>query len=133
MRRLLAAAGTTVLAGVAAFGLAGTPAQAAPASYTSLRLTIAEGEAAWPWDEAASLWCEPPGGSHTQAGDACAELAAVDGDIAALPGQPLFCTYEVAPVTVTATGYWQGRKVTYQETFGNRCELLRETGTVFAF
>jgi hypothetical protein len=36
------------------------------------------------------------------------------------------------PVTVTATGRWEGRAVRYQHTFGNACLLHVDTGPVFS-
>ncbi|MEV4642248.1 SSI family serine proteinase inhibitor [Actinoplanes sp. NPDC049548] len=80
------------------------------------------------------LTCGPAAGTHPRSADACATVATVDGDLAALDVQPDgFCTREYQPVTATATGFWQGRPVLYGETFPNRCEMLRETGALFDF
>src|SRR5262249_11383018 len=49
-----------------------------------LRLTVAEGESATPAQRRASLTCEPPGGTHPRPRPACAALARVGGDFAAL-------------------------------------------------
>ena len=81
----------------------------------------------------ATLRCEPAGGRHPHAATACQNVAAVDGDLAALEVDRGPCTLEYAPVTVRALGWWRDRPVSYVETFGNRCHLLRETGTLFAF
>ncbi|MGN9810115.1 SSI family serine proteinase inhibitor [Micromonospora sp. BQ11] len=81
----------------------------------------------------ATLRCEPAGGRHPDAATACRNVAAVDGDLTALEVDQGPCTLEYAPVTVRALGWWRDRPVSYVETFGNRCHLLRETGTLFAF
>ncbi|MCM0679096.1 subtilase-type protease inhibitor, partial [Micromonospora phytophila] len=67
------------------------------------------------------------------AATACRDVASVNGDLAALEVDPGLCTLEYAPVTARAWGLWQDRPVSYTETFGNRCEMLRETGSLFAF
>ncbi|RKN37816.1 SSI family serine proteinase inhibitor [Micromonospora endolithica] len=81
----------------------------------------------------AALRCEPAGGGHPHAAAACGDVAAVDGDLAALAVDPGLCTLEYAPVTVRAVGLWRDHPLSYVETFDNRCQLLRETGTLFAF
>ncbi|PZF99050.1 SSI family serine proteinase inhibitor [Micromonospora deserti] len=82
---------------------------------------------------ATALRCAPTGGAHPYAATACRAVAAVDGDLAALHLDPGPCTLEYAPVTARAWGLWRDRPVSYTETFGNRCQMLRETGLLFAF
>ncbi|MFJ3668958.1 SSI family serine proteinase inhibitor [Streptomyces sp. NPDC090106] len=77
------------------------------------------------------LVCDPPQG-HGRAALACAELDAVGGDIGALPPGDGYCTMIYAPATARAHGRWDGRPVTYEETFPNACVLAQRTGSVFA-
>jgi hypothetical protein len=77
------------------------------------------------------LTCDPAGGSHRRADEACAALAAAGGDPHAIPPTDTMCTTEFAPVTATAIGRWRGRAVRYRETFGNRCVLRVQTGPLF--
>jgi hypothetical protein len=77
------------------------------------------------------LLCDPPQG-HARAADACAELAAVDGDIAALAPKDVHCPMVYAPVTARAHGEWNGRPVEYTQTFSNGCVMAARTGSVFA-
>jgi hypothetical protein len=99
---------------------------------SQLKLTVAKGEKALPAQLKASLTCTPTGGSHQQAAAACAAITEVGGDLAALHFENAFCTMQYDPVTVTATGRWEGRAVRYQHTFGNACVLHVETGPVFS-
>lgn len=79
-----------------------------------------------------TLMCDPDGGDHPNPDAACAEIEAAHGDLTALPGEPtLLCTDIYQPVTVTATGTWRGRQISYEHTFPNTCELIRATGSVF--
>ena len=116
---------------IAAAELAAAPAQAATRP-TTLTLTVAEGESTRPVQRRASLTCQPAGGSHRQARDACTELAKVGGNFDRLQLAGGVCTMQWDPVTVTASGRWKGRKVTYRHTFGNACTLSTTTGAVFS-
>lgn len=77
-----------------------------------------------------SLWCDPDGGTHARASDACDQLEQAGGTIALIPAQPGACTREFAPVTVRAQGMWNGRTRQYEKTFPNKCIAVRETGGV---
>ncbi|AWT46096.1 MULTISPECIES: SSI family serine proteinase inhibitor [Streptomyces] len=96
-----------------------------------LYLTVTRGDASAGDARGALLLCAPPQG-HARAAQACAELAAADGDIAALPLKDVYCPMVYAPVTVRAQGEWGGRPVTYTETFPNGCVMAARTGAVFA-
>jgi len=102
-------------------------------SKTYLKLTVATGEQARPASHKATLTCDPAGGTHRRAREACATIAAVGGDFGALHVDGGACTMQYDPVTVTATGLWRGKPVRYRHTFGNACVLHLETGPVFAF
>ncbi|WP_338933158.1 subtilase-type protease inhibitor [Streptomyces netropsis] len=104
---------------------------------SDLVLTFARVDDAGPDDQvdrAVTLTCMPRvAGTHPNASEACRLLHEADGSIANLPGRWHACTMEYMPVMVTAVGVWQGQRVTHEETFANRCILLRERGTVFDF
>ncbi|MFG3309818.1 SSI family serine proteinase inhibitor [Streptomyces wuyuanensis] len=134
-------------AGVAAlaFALLGSTAGIAhgePASLyapSALVLTTAHGEnGATSPERAVTLTCTPgTTGTHPSADGACAALAQVEGEFGSLSeisrGQPLFCTREYNPVTVTAQGVWQGERVSYEHTFANECIKNAEGAAVFEF
>ncbi|MFI1356626.1 SSI family serine proteinase inhibitor [Streptomyces sp. NPDC020898] len=102
------------------------PQESAPANW--LYVTVARGDS----DTRGTLvLCDPPQG-HAQAARACAELAAVDGDIGGIPPKKILCPMLYAPVTVHAHGEWNGRPREYDRTFSNGCELGARTGAVFA-
>ncbi len=125
---IAAATATAVIAGPA------TAATAATAPESILALTISHGEQPVPADRTAVLSCDPAGGTHPEAGWACAEIAMTGGDLTTLyvgPARPCPLIYD--PVTVTAHGWWQGQEISYTATFGNKCMLNVETGPVFAF
>jgi hypothetical protein len=99
---------------------------------TELSLTIAtpEGPAT-----TVELECDPAGGTHPNAKDACEELLAVEGDFTELQAQqaPAACTMEYRPMIAVAEGRWKGKRVEWEQQFSNGCTLRTSTGTVFAF
>lgn len=102
-----------------------------PAPDSRLLLTVSQGETPSTAEGGTLLRCDPPRG-HRHAADACAELAAADGRITAIPAKDVFCPMLHAPVTAHAHGTWRGRPVEYTETFPNSCVLAARTGSVFA-
>ncbi|MGY1496581.1 SSI family serine proteinase inhibitor [Streptomyces sp. QTS52] len=111
-----------------------TPAQAV--SQEDVRgnwfyVTVSRGEPGATDTHGTLMLCDPPLG-HAQAARACAELAAVDGDIGAIPPRKTLCPMLYAPVTVHAEGEWNGRPRKYDRTYSNGCELGARTGAVFA-
>lgn len=114
--------------------LAAGPAQAAPRHTLTgnwLDLTVTRGVAQTGYPRHTLLLCDPPLGSR-HAAEACAELAAADGDIGRIPPKRIFCTMIFAPVTVHARGRWNGRPVDFQETYSSKCVMNGRTGAVFA-
>ncbi|MGY0063076.1 subtilase-type protease inhibitor [Streptomyces sp. LZ34] len=113
------------------------PSRLHPAS--ALVLSYGEGEdvGSAPVRRAVTLSCRPtPTGTHPTPGQACAELRAADGAFQALtartePGRA--CTKEWRPVTVTAEGVWEGRRVWYEHTFPNPCFKNNLRSQVFDF
>ncbi|MFD8717336.1 subtilase-type protease inhibitor [Streptomyces sp. NPDC059629] len=86
-------------------------------------------------ERAVTLSCAPTAsGTHPAAAQACAELRGAGGDFDALtPRTDVWCTKLYDPVVVTVEGVWQGKRVSYERTFGNAC--MRDTygASVFAF
>ncbi|MGH3657433.1 MAG: SSI family serine proteinase inhibitor [Micromonosporaceae bacterium] len=77
-----------------------------------------------------TLTCRPAGGNHPAPHKACGQLNAAGGDISKIPAEAGVCTAEYAPVTVVASGAWDGVERSYQREFGNRCQAVRTTGGV---
>ncbi|MFG3101232.1 SSI family serine proteinase inhibitor [Streptomyces sp. NPDC048182] len=112
---------------------------AAPARATGPRdpgqdwllLDVNQGASRWAAPtRTALLRCDPPRG-HATATEACADLDAAGGDIAAVPPRKAPCTMIYRPVTAHAEGRWRGRSVAYTRTFPNACVLHAQTGSVF--
>lgn len=81
----------------------------------------------------AKLTCEPTGGDHTNAKQACDELGSVNGDFTKLTRSEQACILIYQPVTAVVTGNWGGTRVNFEKTYGNSCELNASTGAVFKF
>ena len=123
-------------------GTSGT-ASAEPAQPRSLAsalvLTVGYGSDAASADvqRAVTLSCRPaPTGTHPACAQACAELRAVNGTftdlrVATEPGR--VCTKEWRPITLTAEGVWDGRRLTYEHTFANGCFKNAAPTRVFEF
>ncbi|MFG2295930.1 SSI family serine proteinase inhibitor [Streptomyces sp. NPDC048603] len=143
MRSLgLAATATamTVLATLAWSGPAGAAPSGAERLYapSALVLDITAGEDAYEGTilRAVTLSCSlSPAGTHPDPSAACAELRSAGAEFDAITdaGRELACTREWDPVTVTASGVWEGRRVSYEHTFANRCALRNGSGAVFSF
>ncbi|MEU3725482.1 SSI family serine proteinase inhibitor [Streptomyces sp. NPDC031705] len=140
-RSLGLATGAMALTALTALAGSGA-ADAAPAGTQSLyapsalvvSVTAGEDAAHGTVLRAATLVCAPrPGGTHPDPAAACAELRAAGASLDALaaPRPDTACTREWNPVTVTAEGVWQGRRLSYTYTFGNPCGLRSTTGVLF--
>ena len=79
------------------------------------------------------LTCEPAGGRHKNAKEACAALTSVDGDFTKLEDTGAMCTMELNPTKATLRGKWRGKKVVYEEVYSNPCVMRVNTGKVFDF
>ncbi|MEV7524297.1 subtilase-type protease inhibitor [Streptomyces sp. NPDC091371] len=141
-----AAMALTALTALAWPGTAGaTPsAAAAPATTASLYtpsalvLGVTAGDDARRGTvlRAVTLVCAPaPGGTHPDPVGACAELREHGARLDALtaPAADTACTREWNPMTVTADGVWDGRRLSYAHTFGNACGLRSTAGVLFDF
>ncbi|MFG1877518.1 SSI family serine proteinase inhibitor [Sphaerisporangium sp. NPDC049003] len=100
----------------------------------ALLLTIAKGETATPSDRVVLLQCASPGGTHPRATEACRLLEPVKGDLGDLKiSSDTACAKRYEPMTVSASGMWDGHHLYFERTFGNPCELRAYTGAVFNF
>ncbi|MFJ9817564.1 protease inhibitor [Streptomyces sp. NPDC101151] len=120
-------------------GAAAAP-DAAPSSLyapSALVLTTGHGDnaaLATP-ERAVTLNCAPTAsGTHPAAALACAELRGIGGNFEALKSRDdVWCTKVYNPVVVTVDGVWQGKRVSYERTFGNSCVKDALNSSVFAF
>lgn len=126
-----------LFAATALLAVGQVPAQAVPHPHVHhhghgnwLYVTVTHGDARTGGTRGALLMCDPPRG-HAHAADACAELDAAAGDIGAVSRKETFCPMIYAPVTARANGEWNGRRVAYERTFSNTCEMSAYTGDVF--
>jgi hypothetical protein len=115
MRTLLRAVAAVIVAVAAAvlspLAFAPTTAQAADAQPDTLTIGIRYVQR--PESVSVTLTCDPVGGTHLYARDACADLASTDGNIKAISPQPLTCGTDIYPVEITAVGTWRGRPVDF--------------------
>ena len=144
MRNTARWAATLALTATAVCGPLTGAALAAPATApaslyapSALVLTIAHGESAATAtpQRAVTLNCAPtPSGTHPAPALACAELRGTGGDFDALkPSVDVWCNKLYNPVVVTVQGVWEGKRVSYERTFGNTCVRDSVGGGVFAF
>jgi hypothetical protein len=110
-----------LLAGVA-------PAQAAPSSRLTLTYLAQAGYA-----DAVKLTCNPTGGPHPEAAQACDILRSTGADPAKIKPAQVMCMMLYAPVTAQLTGTWRGERVKWSHQYGNTCEMTRATGVLFKF
>jgi hypothetical protein len=128
---LIATAGSVTPA--AAAGSASPPSGASADAYSPTNLTITKTST---WDVASNkqvtLRCEPTGGTHPTAEDACGKLIAVDGQFDKLARLGA-CPPVWRPVTVTVTGTWRLRPVSFTRTYSTDCEAGFASDNVFRF
>ncbi|MDR7301195.1 SSI family serine proteinase inhibitor [Haloactinomyces albus] len=139
--------GRTLIAttAIAAATLASTGASAAPLPSASsepsvqhsasvLHLTVDRGTGSDPY-RAVVLTCGPAGGTHPKAASACENLDRAGGKFSGLRAgrDNAMCPLVYRPVTVTATGTWEGTPVKHEKTYSNACVLTAHTGPVFDF
>ncbi|EPH46830.1 subtilase-type protease inhibitor [Streptomyces aurantiacus] len=132
MRSLTVTSAALIALAAAAAPVAAAPGTDAPSRQRGVFLTVSGDENTW--IRGVVLRCVPePGGHHPHAARACAELDAAGGDFDKLAREGSLCTREYSPVTVSATGEFRGKPVTWRKTYGNACELESGTGHVFRF
>ncbi|THA51474.1 serine protease [Streptomyces sp. A1136] len=105
-------------------------AEAKPASLyapSAVVLTIGQGDNGATVVRASTLSCAPTAqGTHPDPKAACTALAATAGafdTLLAAPDSNRVCPMIYDPVTVTADGVWQGRRVSWKHTFSNSCAM----------
>jgi hypothetical protein len=126
--------GLALTAGSAIVGAILTPALAGadPAIGSHLNLSVTATDPAAP--HTVVLDCDPVGGTHPAAADACADLSTANGHFDAIHEQQAHpCPMIYQPVTAKATGTWRGQPIDFSQTYPNRCTLGSETGSVFTF
>ncbi|THV28944.1 SSI family serine proteinase inhibitor [Glycomyces paridis] len=134
------AAGAAIVGAAALVALGSAPAQAEPVpvdpgigageGHGVLFLEIERGDGTV---EDQALLC-PGGFGHERGAEACSHLSAVHGDFTALAPTAVWCTFEYAPVTLRAQGFWEGRVVSWEREFANDCVGRSATGgAVFDF
>jgi hypothetical protein len=145
--RAAASAATTLDAGPvpATAGFIPRPFPGGPAAHSAawhpirgisraLLLTVARGEAMAPSDRVVLLQCTVPGGTHPRPSEACRLLEPISGDLGDLKvSRDVACTKQYEPVTVSASGMWDGHRLWFERTFSNPCELHAYTGAVYNF
>jgi hypothetical protein len=105
------------------------PAAPAHASGNRVQATVTDATGG---STTARLTCSPPQG-HPHAAEACKQLAAVQGQISAIPADTsVSCGAVYDPVTASASGVWDGHRITYKKTFSNACLMRASTRAVFA-
>jgi hypothetical protein len=127
MRRNMIAIVTTAAAAFVGVLLTSQPAAAAPAPNKVVVTVKAAGAPI----RTATLTCAPVGGTHKSAAEACATLAAANGNPADIIPADIMCTMEYAPVKVKVVGRWDKKSVRYTETFSNNCRTSAEGGALF--
>ncbi|MFB6891407.1 SSI family serine proteinase inhibitor [Kitasatospora sp. NPDC056327] len=136
--RTIALLATALFAGGlvnAAHAITPVPGASSPATDTSLRLTVTHGETPTAGTPRAVLLDCPPDAAttHPDPLTACRLIDSVNGNIGELDVNPGACTQEYDPYTVTASGTYRGRPLSFHHTYGNHCTLLRATGAVYDF
>ncbi|HUQ61336.1 SSI family serine proteinase inhibitor [Lentzea sp.] len=79
------------------------------------------------------LNCEPAGGTHRHAQQACDQLMPVEGDFRRLEETGAMCTMELNPTKATLQGKWRTKRINFQQTYSNPCVVRALTGKVFDF
>ena len=74
-----------------------------------------------------TLACNPVGGAHPRAEDACADIAEA-GSIKAITSVGGICTMHYRPFTVTVRGHER-----FEQTFSNSCLMVQAKRSVFGF
>jgi hypothetical protein len=126
------------LGGSATTAGARTAQPQSPHAPSALVLTVGHGAdaATATVQRAVTLSCTPTAtGTHPDPVGACTELRTVEGDFDMVTRAPSdrICTKEWNPVVVTAEGVWEGRRISYEHTFPNPCEMRDGKGRIFAF
>lgn len=112
----------------------GTPA-AEPSGTTSVRpsdspadtLTIEVKTSEKAEAKSYTLTCEPPGGGHPRAAEACAALDKAEAPFAPVPEDRMCTKIYGGPEVATVKGTWNGKKIDTRFTREDGCQLNRWT------
>lgn len=79
------------------------------------------------------LTCEPPGGTHPKAADACAALTKTKEPFKPVPKDQICTKIYGGPEIATVKGTWQGKEINTEFTRADGCQLHRwsEVGPLF--
>ena len=114
---------------IVAIFLTAPAARADGTTQLNLRASIGTGA-----PHSVTLRCDPAGGNHPRAAQACSDLARSHGVFSATRDKsPRACFMIYSPVTVSAEGTWQGQNVSFGSRFPNTCALQSKTGSIFDF
>lgn len=119
---LVASAATLTIAVPAHAAHAAHAGQVGWSDYVLSVQSLSTGEA-----RTVSLKCDPVGGTHPRAAQACAAIVE-DGSIGGVQGSDLLCIQIYDPVIARATGAED-----FEQEFPNACMLRSEKGAVFDF
>jgi hypothetical protein len=122
--------GTAMLVGVAGPAVAGTGRSTEPPKRTELTLSYMADAG---YAAALKLGCYRPTGPHPKKAQACAVLKKAGGRPDRVTPARTMCMLIYAPIRADITGTWRGRPVKWSMTYGNKCEMTRATGVLFAF
>uniref|UniRef100_A0AAU1I8J7 Subtilase-type protease inhibitor n=1 Tax=Streptomyces sp. NBC_00180 TaxID=2903632 RepID=A0AAU1I8J7_9ACTN len=106
---------------------------------SAMVLTVGQGEnaATATVERAVTLTCKPTAdGTHPDAAKAaCADLERAHGQPALTLNDESdhICPQIYAPVILTADGVWEGRRVSFEQTFANSCLAQAQVTNLFAF
>ncbi|MDQ3612305.1 MAG: SSI family serine proteinase inhibitor [Actinomycetota bacterium] len=93
---------------------------------TDLRIEIVRDEGAEP--ERLTLTCEPTGGDHPAAAQACADLAQASEPFAPLPPDQVCTEIFGGPQTATVTGTYRGEQVRLDLSRSDGCRIAQWDG-----
>jgi subtilisin inhibitor-like len=111
---------------------AGAAQQQRPRS--SLVITLHDGwNSAGPVLAKVSLRCEPTGGTHVAAEQACTTLTTVNGNFERLWNTGALCPLIYQPVTVSVVGHWRKKPAMFKHSYDNQCFAATESAEVFLF
>lgn len=97
------------------------PADQASATALTISVTPKPGAKPQKW----TLKCDPPGGSHPKAKQACATLSKVKSPFAATPKNQMCTQIFGGPQQAKIDGTWHGAKVDATYNRKNGCEIKR--------
>lgn len=94
-----------------------------PADTLTVKVRASKEAPAKSW----TLNCEPPGGSHPKAADACAALAKVKDPFKPVPKNTQCTMIYGGPEIATVKGTWKGKEIDTKFTRDDGCQLHRWT------